>query len=243
MNLFRQSIYFCASLFAGAILLSSCELDSDETLNNLYYAYSFANVIEGENVYTLQLDNGYWMEISKNSIDMSGSKRAYVECSFYENKLVTSGSKTYIDPYNYSLYKVSVEEPYNELEAAENHITDTDSIFSLNSFQCTVYKGYLSAVISTPYVYSIQPSAHLYFSTPEITADTAAVHLVVNRHSLTSTAGNCNLLYSFAMDKVAALCQSTDSITLAIYSSVSSDPVCAKVAVSDLKLPIEEEKE
>jgi len=243
MNFFKKSLYLCASLIAGAFLLSSCDIDSDDTLGNLCYANAFGNVIEGESSYTLQLDNGYWMEFSKNVVNMGDAKRAYIECYFYANKIVTSGSKTYIEPSQYQLYKVGVEETFNEVEAIEKHINDNDSTFSFSSYSCIVQKGYLSSIIYTPYVNSVLPSAHLYFNTSEITADTAAIHLVVNRHSSASTAGYCYLHNSFELDKLGELCQNSDSITLALYTSSSAaNPSCLKVAVSDLKRPVEEEK-
>lgn len=241
MNLFKKSLYLCTTLFAGATFFTSCDIDSEDSTASLYVASCFGTVIEGDKTTTLELDNGYWMEFDKSTLTLTDTKRIYIEYYFYESHLVKDGEKTYVDPYDYVIYKASVETVYNETEAAENHIADADSIFSFSSYQCTMHDGYLSALITSPYVSSILPSAHLYFNNADMTADTATVHLVVNRHSTGSTSGNVKLINSFEMNKVAEQYAGKDSIVLAIQSAATTSPVYGKFAISDLKVAKAEE--
>jgi len=230
-------ISLACALLASLFCYASC-LGDEEVSETCYTSYDFANVgVNSSGRWEFNLDSGATVKWSGSDNDsiLKNLTRVFVYFTFYYSKNQTVNGVEYVNPETCEVVEIVIDSIYSKEQLTAMKQLEPDSLFTYSSLDYNVARGYINMITTSQYANAILPTAHLYYAPEEVTNDTLAVHLVVNRHSNASYAGYVSLYNGFDLEPLAPMYSSKDSIVVAVHNEVSASPYCKKVSTKTLK--------
>lgn len=229
-----SKISLACAFIASMLCYTSCLEDSETPSVGI----DFANVgTTASGNWEFNLDGGAtvsWSGSSNDSI-LKKAKRVYVYYTYYDSNVQVVNGAKHIKPEDCQVAISSIDSIYSKERLTAMKQLEEDSLFTYEGLNYSVARGYINIVTESQYADSKCPTAHLFYAPEEVTADTLAVRLVVNRHSKASFSGYVHLYYSFDLEPFESMYSSKDSIVVAVHNGVTTNPLCCKVSTKLLK--------